>query len=233
MLISGLQKVTLLDFPGRVACTVFTGGCNFRCPFCQNASLVLPEKLAAYPGGEDAVLRFLEQRRGLLDGVAITGGEPLLHAELPAFLGRVRAMGYQIKVDTNGAFPERLKALVGDGLVDMVAMDVKNAPELYAKTAGLRELDFSAIERSRDYLLSGVVPYEFRTTVVRGLHTEERLLETARWISGAEAYFLQGFRSEGDLLSGAGLGAFTPEEMRAFAEAVRPIVPAVQLRGVD
>ncbi len=232
MLVSGLQKLTLLDYPGQVACTVFTGGCNFRCPYCHNASLVLPERLGAQDG-TDAALAFLEKRRGVLDGVAVTGGEPLLHDDLPDFLRAVRAMGYKIKLDTNGSFPERLRAVVEEGLADRVAMDIKNAPDLYARTAGLRLLDIAAVERSKNYLLEGHVAYEFRTTAVRGLHTAESLREAAAWISGAAEYYLQQFRDSGDLLAASGLGAFTDEEMRALADAVRPIVPSVRLRGVD
>ncbi|MBR3289729.1 MAG: anaerobic ribonucleoside-triphosphate reductase activating protein, partial [Clostridia bacterium] len=135
MQISGLQKMTLLDYPGQIACTVFTGGCNLRCPFCHNASLVLPERTKSAMDVSE-VLRFLEKRQGMLDGVAVTGGEPLLNADLAEFLRRVRALGYRIKLDTNGTFPERLRALVEEGLVDRVAMDVKNAPLLYGKTVG-------------------------------------------------------------------------------------------------
>ena len=172
MLISGLQKLTLLDYPGRVACTVFTGGCNFRCPFCHNSSLVLPERLA-HDTDEEQVLAFLKKRQGTLDGVAVTGGEPLLHKDIDAFLQKVHELGYMIKLDTNGSFPDRLIDIVERGLVDRVAMDIKNAPELYAATAGVK-LDLAPIERSKNYLLEGHVDYEFRTTVVRGLHTAVR-----------------------------------------------------------
>ena len=174
MLISGLQKMTLLDYPGRVACTVFTGGCNFRCPFCHNASLVIPEALRAADGGVEAILAFLKKRQGLLDGVAITGGEPLLHADMADFLRQIRALGYQIKLDTNGSFPERLISLVEEGLIDRVAMDIKNAPGLYAETAGFPLLDIAPIERSKNYLLEGHVEYEFRTTVVRIISSSSR-----------------------------------------------------------
>lgn len=232
MLISGLQKMTLLDYPGLVACTVFTGGCNFRCPFCHNASLVLPERMA--PGeAMERTLAFLEKRRGLLDGVVLTGGEPLLQADAAEFLRRVRAMGYQIKLDTNGSFPDRLRALVEEGLVDYVAMDLKNSPELYPKTIGLAMLDISAIERSKNYLLENYVNYEFRTTVVRGLHTAESLTEAARWIAGARAYYLQQYKDSGDLIAPGGLGAFSGDEMRALLCAVRSVLPAAELRGVD
>lgn len=233
MLISGLQKLTLLDYPGHVACTVFTAGCNFRCPFCHNAPLVLPERIEGDPDGEQTVLQFLRKRQGILDGVAITGGEPLLQRDLPGFLRKIRALGYQIKLDTNGSFPDRLIALVEEGLVDRVAMDVKNSPALYAKTVGLRELDLAAVERSKDFLLEGHVDYEFRTTVVKGLHTAESLKEAAVWIRGAKEYYLQQFKDSGDIIAIEGLGAFSGAEMRALAEQLRPIVPAVKLRGVD
>lgn len=231
MLISGLQKLTLLDYPGRVACTVFTGGCNFRCPFCHNAPLVLPEQLAQ-DTDEEQVLSFLKKRVGVLDGVAITGGEPLLHKDIGDFLAKVKALGYQIKLDTNGSFPELLMELVKAGLVDRVAMDIKNAPACYGETAGVAGLDLAAIERAKDFLLSGAVDYEFRTTVVKGLHDEERLKEAARWISGAREYYLQQFKDSGQVLNITGLGAFDEKEMHALAEAVRPWVPAVRVRGV-
>ena len=232
MLISGLQKLTLLDYPGTVACTVFTGGCNFRCPFCHNASLVLPEELNREDETEP-VLSFLKKRVGILDGVAVTGGEPLLHPDMPAFLEKVRALGYKIKLDTNGSFPERLMEIVNAGLVDRVAMDVKNSPALYGKTVGLERFDLKPVERSKDFLLSGKVEYEFRTTVVRGLHTRESLTEAAQWIAGAREYYLQQFKDSGELLDPNGLGAFDDDEMRALADAVRPIIPTVQLRGVE
>ena len=232
LLISGLQKLTLLDYPGTVACTVFTGGCNFRCPFCHNAALVRPEELNR-ENEEEQVLSFLKKRVGVLDGVAITGGEPLLHADMPAFLEKVRALGYKIKLDTNGSFPDRLIGLVRAGLVDRVAMDVKNAPELYAQTAGVRNLDLRPIERSKDFLLAGGVDYEFRTTVVRGLHTAESLAGAARWIESAREYYLQQYKDSGHVLTPEGLGSFSAEEMHALADAVRPIVPTVQLRGVE
>ena len=231
MRISGLQKLTLLDYPGKVACTVFTGGCNFRCPFCHNSALVLPEELEQ-DLGTDQVLAFLKKRVGVLDGVAITGGEPLLHADMAEFLTAVKELGFLVKLDTNGSFPDRLIALVEAGLVDRVAMDVKNAPALYAKTAGLTRFDLSGVTRSKDFLLEGRVDYEFRTTVVRGLHTEESLLDAARWIEGAKEYYLQQYKDSGAILDSTGLSSFDAEEMRRLADAVRTIVPAVQVRGV-
>lgn len=231
MLISGLQKLTLLDYPGQVACTVFTGGCNFRCPFCHNASLVLPEQLVQ-DTDEEQVLSFLKKRVGVLDGVAVTGGEPLLHKDIGAFLSRIKALGYRIKLDTNGSFPELLMELVRDGLVDRVAMDIKNAPELYARTVGLDKLELAPIERSKDFLLTGAVDYEFRTTVVKGLHTQESLQGAAKWIRGAKEYYLQQFKDSGNVLDIEGLGTFNEKEMHALAEGLRDLVPSVQVRGV-
>lgn len=234
MLISGLQKLTLLDYPGKVACTLFTSGCNFRCPFCHNASLVLPELAGQCDGAisEDELLLFLRKRQGVLDGVAVTGGEPLLHKELPALLEKIRALGFMVKLDTNGSFPERLMDVVSAGLVDRVAMDIKNSPELYEKTVGISGLEFGAIERSKDFLLSGKIDYEFRTTVVRGLHTRESIAGAASWIAGAKEYYLQQFKDSGQLIAAAGLGEYDEKEMRSLAEAAVQYVPSVQLRGV-
>ncbi|MBQ6317682.1 MAG: anaerobic ribonucleoside-triphosphate reductase activating protein [Oscillospiraceae bacterium] len=232
MFIAGMQKLTLLDFPGVVACTLFTAGCNFRCPWCHNAGLVLPEEASDRQLESGEVLSFLEKRKGVLDGVCVTGGEPLLHAELPDFLKRVKDLGYRVKLDTNGSFPERLEALVREKLADRVAMDIKNGPSRYAETVGLRNLDLSAVTASKDFLLSDAVDYEFRTTVVRGLHTAESLLEAADWIQGAKQWFLQQFKDSGNLIHGEGLSAFSEDEMRRLLETVQQTNPAAQLRGV-
>ena len=231
MLISGLQKLTLLDYPGKVACTVFTGGCNFRCPFCHNAPLVLPE-LIGQDTDEERVLSFLRKRQGILDGVAVTGGEPLLHKDMVGFLEKVKALGYKIKLDTNGSFPDRLRELISAGLVDRVAMDIKNAPELYAKTVGLPSLDLAPIERSKELLLRGDVDYEFRTTVVKGLHTGESIIGAAKWIAGAKEYYLQQFKDSGNVIAIEGLGEYNEKEMHALARAAAQYVPSVQVRGV-
>ncbi len=230
MLIQGLQKLTLLDYPGETACTVFLAGCNLRCPFCHNASLVRP---GAREGGveEDAFFAFLEKRRGLLDGVCVTGGEPLLQPALPRLLRRIKALGYAVKLDTNGCFPAQLEALVAAGLVDFVAMDVKNSPARYAQTVGVPDFDLRPVQRSVAFLLSGAVDYEFRTTVVRELHTAGDLAALGRWIAGARRYFLQAFVDSGDLLR-PGLTGLSGEEMAALLAAVRPFVPAAALRGV-
>lgn len=231
MFVSGLQKLTLLDYPGKVACTVFTGGCNFCCPFCHNAPLVLPERLA-HDTDEQAVLEFLSKRVGILDGVAITGGEPLLHAGIGDFIRQIKDLGFSVKLDTNGSFPERLCSIVEAGLVDRVAMDIKNSPELYGMTVGVENFDISKVSESKDFLLSGAVEYEFRTTVVKGLHTQESLVAAAEWIRGAKEYYLQQFKDSGDVIAISGLGAFDGAEMHSLADAVRPIIPNVEVRGV-
>ena len=232
MFIAGMQKLTLLDFPGVVACTLFTAGCNFRCPWCHNAGLVLPEEASGRLLDSGEVLSFLQKRKGVLDGVCVTGGEPLLQAELPDFLKRVKDLGYRVKLDTNGSFPERLEALVRENLADRVAMDIKNGPSRYAETVGLRNLDLSAVTASKDFLLSDAVDYEFRTTVVRGLHTEESLLEAADWIRGAKQWFLQQFKDSGNLIHGEGLSAFSEDEMHRLLEIIHEKNPAAQLRGL-
>ena len=231
MLISGLQKLTLLDFPGCVACTVFTGGCNLRCPFCHNASLVLPERIGELD--TEKVMDFLKKRRAMLEGVAVTGGEPLLQRDIKDFLIKVRELGYKIKLDTNGFFPERLEELLSEGLVDRVAMDLKNSPELYALTVGLPRVDMKTLEKSRDLLMKGDVEYEFRTTAVKGLHTAESIAEAARWIEGAKEYYLQQYKNSGDVLAPEGLDAFSDQEMNALAQAAAVYVPSVKLRGVQ
>lgn len=231
MNISGIQKLTLLDYPGTVACTLFTGGCNFRCPFCHNASLVLPEQIEEAAISEDEVMSFLKKRTGMLDGVAITGGEPLLHADLPELLRKIKDLGYKIKLDTNGSNPKLLREIVEAGLVDRVAMDIKNDPEQYMLTVGCK-VDMKAVEQSKDYLLSGVIDYEFRTTVVKGIHTKESLVAAAKWISGAKEYYLQQFKDSGNLIDPEELTAFDEKQMHELADAVREYVPAVQVRGV-
>ena len=232
MQITGIQKLTLLDYPGTVACTVFTAGCNFRCPFCHNAMLVLPEQITQDYLTDDEVFDFLRRRRGVLDGVAVTGGEPLLHKDMPEFLERVKELGYKIKLDTNGSNPALLREIVEKKLVDRVAMDIKNSPELYAGTIGFEHFDLAPVEESKNLLLSGSMDYEFRTTVVKGIHTRESLIEAAKWIRGAKEYYLQQFKDSGNLVLGEGLSAYDEKQMRALADAVREYIPAVEVRGV-
>lgn len=225
MRFGGLQKLTLLDFPGHVACTVFTQGCNFRCPFCHNASLVLGTQELA----EESILSFLKKRQGLLDGVAITGGEPLLMPDLEEFIRKVRALGFLVKLDTNGSFPARLRTLIEAGLVDYVAMDIKNSPEKYDATAGAAGF-LPQVEQSVSLLLEGRVPYEFRTTVVQELHTPEDFHAIGRWLAGAQQYFLQSFVDSGELLSG-NLHAPDAEHLRKSLTIVSSYIPNSHLRG--
>ncbi len=228
MIICGLQKLTLLDFPARLAATVFLGGCNMRCPFCHNASLALGR------GGEniseDELFSFLDSRRGRLSGVCITGGEPTLYPELPTFINKIRALGFAVKLDTNGTNPDMLSQLIDDRLLDYVAMDIKNSPEKYPITSGKPELDLSGIERSVKLLLDGRVDYEFRTTVVRELHTAEDMENIGKWIRGARAYFLQGFIDSGDLISPS-FSAHDTKTVAEFLSVVRTYVPNAQIRG--
>lgn len=229
MIIQGLQKTTLLDFPGKVAATVFTGGCNFRCPFCHNASLVThikqEEALA-----EDEVLSYLYKRRNILDGVCITGGEPLLQQDIGDFCDRIHALGLAVKLDTNGSYPERLEALIRGQKIDYIAMDIKNAKEAYAETCGLSTFP-NGIETSIGLIMSSGIPYEFRTTVVRDYHTADRIRSLTRWIVGAEQYFLQCFTDSGDLI-GTDLSAYSASEMEALLCVAQEALPCTKLRGI-
>lgn len=231
MNIQGLQKLTLLDYPEKVACTIFTAGCNFRCPFCHNASLVTHVD----PHNEiqkEEVLGFLRKRQGILDGMCISGGEPLLQPDIEEFLVEVKNIGYAIKLDTNGSNAVLLRRLVEQGLVDYVAMDIKNAPEKYGETIGIKGYHLENILQSVDFLLSGAVPYEFRTTVVRELHKREDFAAIGRWIRGAERYYLQGFVDSGDLIQ-PGLRGYTKDIMEQALQIVRRNVPNAELRGVE
>ena len=230
MNIQGLNKVTLLDYPGRVACTVFTGGCDLRCPFCHNSQLVLHPTFS--PIDEEEVFALLRRRRGIIDGVAITGGEPLLQPDIEAFISRVRELGYSVKLDTNGTHPARLAHLLEAGLVDHVAMDIKNSPERYPETVGIPGFDVTPIRESVALLVGGSTGYEFRTTVVAPLHDEESMLGIGRLIKGAGRYFLQGFADSGALIAPEGLRAVPREEMEKFAAIVAPVVGSAELRGV-
>ena len=227
--IQGLQKMTLLDYPGRVACTVFLGGCDLRCPFCHNSGLVLGSGPAELDSGE--LLSFLKKRVGLLDGVCITGGEPLLRPGLVGLLAQIKALGYPVKLDTNGSHPERLRKLAEGGLVDYVAMDVKNSPERYGETAGLPGLDLTPFRESISFLLRGTVDYEFRTTVVREFHDADSFRAIGPWIAGARRYFLQSFVDRDSVIQ-AGLRPWDRESLEGFAALVRPYVQQVELRGV-
>ncbi len=230
MQIAGLQKLTLLDYPETVACTVFLAGCNFRCPFCHNASLVTDRSDPLMSSEE--LLKFLSKRQGVLEGVAVTGGEPLLYNELPQLMKQIKDLGYKIKLDTNGSKPETLEMLIKEKLVDRVAMDIKASPELYGKTIGIENYDLSAVTKSKELLLKDTVEYEFRTTVVKGIHTMESMVSLAKWIVGAKEYYLQQFKDSGNLIKADGLSAFNAEEMKQIENTVKQYVPTVKLRGI-
>ena len=228
MEIAGLQKTTLLDYPGKVACTVFLPGCNLRCPFCHNASLVLNPG----PGqmSEEAFFAFLTKRRGILDGVCVTGGEPTLHRELPEFLAKIRGMGFSVKLDTNGTRPEVLRQILDRGLVDYVAMDIKAGPEHYAEACGGVDA-LNPVRESVALLMDSGVDYEFRTTCVHPIHTPEDMAQLASWLRGAKRYFLQAFVDSGDLVS-PGVEGLSREEMQALLLTAQTCIPNAQLRGL-
>lgn len=227
---AGMQSLTLLDFPNKVACILFVRGCNFRCPFCHNASLVCGGAENNYP--EEDILAFLRKRQGLLDGVVISGGEPTLYPELIPFLHKVKDLGYAIKLDTNGTNPTLLKQILRENLADYVAMDIKNSPHFYSATCGVPKADIASIEESRDVLMNGEVEYEFRTTVVDGLHTKESIDELACWIAGAKRYYLQVFKDSGNLLHPENLHAFDQKEMVELLEIAKKYIPSAALRGI-
>ena len=229
MIFNGFQKMTLLDFPGRVACTLFAGGCNFRCPFCHNAGLVLGGVTESY--SEDEILDYLSKRKGLLDGVCITGGEPLLRPDLKEFIIKVRALGYAVKLDTNGSLPERLYELIEEGLIDYVAMDVKSSLAGYGRAVGIENFDTADIEKSIDLLLEDRVDYEFRTTVAHPLHSAEDIEALCQRIKGAKRYFIQNFVDSGNLI-GEGLSALDPEIMQQMLEIAKKYIPDTSLRGI-
>lgn len=230
MRIQGLQKTTLLDYPEKVACAVFTAGCNFRCPFCHNASLVvnIPDESEIT---EEAFFSFLKKRQGILDGVCMTGGEPLLQPGIEDFIYKIKELGYAVKLDTNGSFPEKLRYLVEEKLVDYVAMDIKNSLDAYDATTGTDGRFLEAIEESVAFLKEGKVPYEFRTTVTKDFHTREHFEKIGQWIQGAEKYFLQFFVDSGDLIDSKICGC-DEEEMKEFLSTVKTYVPNVRLRGI-
>lgn len=229
MNIQGYQKLTLLDFPGKVACTVFTGGCNLRCPFCHNASLVNSPN--EYSNAEGEVLEYLTKRTGLLDGVCITGGEPLLQPGLADFASKVKEMGFLVKLDTNGSMPDRLREIVSAGLIDYIAMDVKSSPAGYAAAVGV-DIDPAVFIESMEFIKSCGVPHEFRTTAVKGIHTVEDIEEAARSVGEGEAYFIQRYVDSGNILGG-GCSAFSEEESLELLAHARKYVPAAELRGMS
>ncbi|MBQ5910816.1 MAG: anaerobic ribonucleoside-triphosphate reductase activating protein [Clostridia bacterium] len=229
MRISGFQKMTLLDFPGRVAATVFTFGCNLRCPFCHNASLVVGKNDVTFT--EDEILTYLNKRQGLLDGVCITGGEPLLQPGIADFIKKIKDLGYAVKLDTNGCYPEKLKELVNAGLVDYVAMDLKNCFEKYAVTVGIENFDTAPIKESVNFLIASGIDFEFRTTIVKELHTVEDIKTLSNEIKGAKKYFLQNFVDSGDII-GEGLSAHDKSVLEQMKAAAEKTLDVVEIRGI-
>lgn len=229
MKICGIQKLSLLDFPNLLAATVFTGGCNLRCPFCHNANLVLtgaPEEIMS----TNELLAFLEKRKGRLDGVCISGGEPTLHHDLKEFIQDIRALGYKIKLDTNGTAPDKLEELINEGLLDYVAMDIKNSPQKYPLTCGIENMDITNIKKSVSILLGSGIEYEFRTTVVKELHTVEDIQDIGAWIKGANRYYLQTFVDSGGLIA-ENLHPVAPEVMGKMRDIVAKYVENAEIRG--
>lgn len=231
MSIHGLNKLTLLDYPGKVAATIFLGNCNFRCPFCHNGDLVL------HPSGQpviepEEVLRFLKKRQGILEGVCITGGEPTLYAGLEDLIRSIRELGYSVKLDTNGYRPEVLKSLVYQDLLDMVAMDIKSDPAGYAMAAGREDINMDNIFESVDFLMRGKLPYEFRTTVVRELHNRRTFEHIADWIGGCQACYLQNYK-DSDAVIQRGYHGYGIEELTEFKEILLKKMDKVEIRGID
>ena len=230
MRINGFQKMTMLDFPGRVACTVFTAGCNLRCPFCHNAGLVTKINLAEEYKKED-ILGYLAKRKGILDGVCITGGEPLLTDETEEFIKKVNEIGLAVKLDTNGFFPKRLKKIVDQGLVEYVAIDIKNSKKKYAETVGLSKIDLAPLEESVEFLINGKVNYEFRTTIVKEFHQTQDIVEIGEWIKGAKQYYLQNFVDSGNLIC-PDMHGVSREFMKELQKVAANFVEKAELRGI-
>lgn len=233
MNIHGLQNLTLLDYPGYTAATIFLGSCNFRCPFCQNSSLVLAPDLEPVIS-EDEVFQFLEKRKRVLDGVCITGGEPTLSKDLGSFLQKIKHLGYLVKLDTNGSRPDVLKELISQGFLDYVAMDIKSSREGYAAAAGIEGMNLDAVEESVRFLLKEApVDYEFRTTAVKGLHQKQDFVGIRDWIAGCRRYYLQNYRDSEQILVPGVYASFSKGELEEFLAVVRETIPGAELRGVS
>lgn len=228
--IYGLQKLTLLDYPGKMAATIFTGGCNFRCPFCHNRSLVFLNENESEISA-DLIFDYLDQRKNMLDGVCITGGEPLLHNGLEDFIKQIKERGLSVKLDTNGSQFERLKDLIEKGLIDYVAMDIKNTKDKYDITIGLEQYDISDIEKSVEYLKQDHVDYEFRTTIVKEFHEDSDFEELGRWLNGAKRYYLQNFEEKESCIK-MGLHEIGIEKLKEIENILKPYVKEIALRGI-
>lgn len=229
--VHGFNKLTLLDYPGRLACTVFLGHCNFRCPFCHNAGLVLnPEDEPVIPIEE--ILGTLKKRKGILDGVCITGGEPTVHKKLPEFVQQIKKLDYSVKLDTNGTNPQMVREMVKAGLLDYVAMDIKNSPDKYGETAGIARVDLEAVNETVEFLKSGKVDYEFRTTVTRELHKKEDFLKIRKWLSGSRRYFLQAYKESEQVIHPV-YSSYSREQLENFRQLLLEEISQVEIRGID
>ncbi len=229
--IFGLEKLSLVDFDGYVSATVFTGGCNFRCPFCHNSALVLDvQNLGVIP--ESDVLDYLSKRKNILEGVCVSGGEPTLYPDLPVFIEKVKTLGYKVKLDTNGTNPEMVKSLYNAGLVDYFAMDIKNDVDNYSKIVGIDNYKTKKVEKTVDFFLSGGAPYEFRTTLIKEYHDFSNIISIANWIKGAKKYFLQKFKDSGTCIK-SHLSAVEDKVALSFRDILKDYISFVGLRGYD
>ncbi len=231
MYICGLNKTTLLDYPEHLAATIFLRGCDFRCPFCQNSSLVLPNR---YPAiiPTDEVFTFLKKRSSILEGVCITGGEPTLQKDLPEFISAIKELNLKIKLDTNGNHPDMLQYLLEQNLLDYVAMDIKNSLEKYPVTVGIPDFSTANIEKSVSILLNASIPFEFRTTIVKELHTHEDMHHIGRWLKSSPVLFLQSFEDSGEILQ-EGLSAHSKETLLEYKDILLEYIDKVELRGIS
>ena len=232
MLLLGLTKTTLLDYPGKVAATVFTGGCNFRCPFCHNGHLVT-SAFAQDTITAESVLDHLTKRRNVLQGVCISGGEPTLQADLPEFISQIKELGYDVKLDTNGSYPNVIKQLIDNKLIDYVAMDVKNSKKKYLETACCSKEHLNNVEMSMEILRTAGLPYEFRTTVVKQFHDTEDLKKIAKWIEWTPCWYIQSYKDSENVIK-QGFSAYTKDELDEMVESIKEISNInVLLRGVE
>lgn len=231
MQICGFNKTTLLDYPKHLAATIFIGGCNYRCPFCHNGSLVTcPANQPALD--EEEILSLLRKRKHILEGVCISGGEPTIHKELPEFIYKIKDIGLKVKLDSNGNNPSMINQLAESHLIDFIAMDIKNSKDNYSKSVGLPDFQIENVCESVSYIMSCGISYEFRTTVVRELHEREDFFQIGNWLRGADAYFLQTYKNSSDMLS-SGYSAYPKETLEEFRDLLLPMIPAVSLRGID
>lgn len=230
-MIHGLNKLTLLDYPGRTACTVFLGNCNFRCPFCHNASLVLSPHTQPVISQQE-LFAYLTKRKGVLDGVCITGGEPTIYPELHELILNIKTLGYFVKLDTNGYRPQVVRSLLEEGLLDYLAMDIKNSLAKYPQTIGVNSLNLDVIRESVELLLGCNIEYEFRTTFVKEFHDENDVQEIGRLIKGARLYAVQSYTDSGDVLGGE-FHAHDISTLHTYMDIARAYVRDVRLRGVD